>query len=349
MLKKFLFIVVSILVFISCGKNNQPEQKLSEKDKYSFDSTDIKTEGVDNSGKPFLMQYNFKKGDKYMYRLTTISDNTQKLLLDTAVTSRVDQKIVYLLDLEIKDVDKDGIVEAEMKMSSIKLDAQANGQSFSFEAGKDLDSTKIVQFAEFQAMFNNPFSLRFNKQGEVLEVYKVDKISDKFLEIKGAKDTISAQDKNLIKMDLINSILNPLVTQIIRKFPDKEVYKDSTWEIHQNPISMMVYQINYVNKYKLESVEKLKDDRIAVIDAGITFTYKGNPKVTQETVTYNFEKPISTAEGKIFFDVDKGLQIKSKTKTRLQITYSMEANTPKGKQKGTRTDIVGNTNIIELL
>lgn len=349
MLKQISFIIISVLIFISCGKNNQPEQKLTDNNKYNFDSSDVKTEGVDNSGKPFVMQYKFKKGDKYTYRLTTISDNTQKLLLDTAVTSKVDQKIVYLMELEIKDVDTEGVTEAEMKMSSIKLEARANGQTFNFEAGKDVDSTKITQFAEFQAMYNNPFSLRFNKQGEILEVYKVDKISDKFLDLKGAKDTISAQDKNLIKMDLINSILNPLVTQIIRKFPDKEVYKDSTWEIHQTPLSMMVYQINYVNKYKLESVEKLKDDRIAVIDAGIAFTYTGNPKVTQGTVSYTFEKPISTAEGKIFFDVDKGIQVKSKTKTRLQITYSMEANTPQGKQKGTRTDIVGNTNIIELL
>jgi hypothetical protein len=104
-----------------------------------------------------------------------------------------------------------------------------------------------------------------------------------------------------------------------------------------------------VNKYKLESVEKLKDDRIAVIDAGINFTYSGQSKVNQGNVSYNFQKPLSTAEGKIFFDVDKGIQLKSRTKTRLEITYTMEANTPKGKQKGKRTDVVGNTNILELL
>ena len=60
-----------------------------------------------------------------------------------------------------------------------------------------------------------------------------------------------------------------LITQIIRKTPDKEVYKDSTWQIKQAPIPFMVYQINYVNKYKIESVEKLDDNRVAVIDAGI--------------------------------------------------------------------------------
>ncbi len=350
MFKHLLVLIVLGLILIGCGeKNNQPGKTLTDKEKYTFDSTDIKSDGIDNTGKPFLMEYKFKIGDKYTYRLTTISDNTQKIIVDTTITSNVSQKVIYLLDLNVKDVDNEGVTEVEVTISALKLDASANGQVFNFEAGKDKDTSKVKQFAEFQAMYNNPFSVRFNKKGEVLEVYKVDKISNKFLELRGAIDTIKTEDKNLVKQDLINSVLNPLITQIFRKIPDKEVYKDSTWEISQKPLALMVYQINYVNKYTLESVEKLKDDRIAVIDAGINFTYSGQSKVSQENVSYNFQKPISTAEGKIFFNVDKGIQIKSRTKTRLEITYTMEANTPKGKQKGKRTDVVGNTNILELL
>jgi hypothetical protein len=350
MLKKLLALIVVSLILISCGeKNNQPENNLSEKEKYSFDSTDLKTEGIDNTGKPFLIQYKFTKGDKYTYRLTTISDNKQQIIVDTTIASNVNQKVVYLIDMNVKEVDEEGITEAEMKISALKLDASANGQVFSFEAGKDVDTSKNKQFAEFVALYNNPFSIRFNKLGEVLEVYKADKISNKFLELRGAIDTISTEDKNYVKQDLINGVLNPLVTQIIRKFTDKEVYKDSTWQMTQKPLTLMVFQINYVNKYKVESVEKLKDDRIAVIDAGISFTYSGQQKVTQGDVTYNFQKPLSTADGKIYFDVDKGVQLKSRTKTRLEIIYTMEANTPQGKQKGKRTDVVSNTNILELL
>jgi hypothetical protein len=350
MFKKLLVLIVFALIVVSCGKKEkQPEKSLTDKEKYSFDSTDIKSDGVDNTGKPFVMEYKLKKGDKYTYRLTTISDNTQKIIVDTTITSQVTQKIIYLLDMNVTDVDNEGVADVQVTISSLKLDATANGQVFSFEAGKDKDTTKIKQFAEFEAMYNNSFSVRFNKKGEVLEVYKADKISDRFLELRGAMDTIKTEDKNLVRQDLINSVLNPLITQIFRKFPDKEVYKDSTWEISQKPLALMVYQINYVNKYTLESVEKLKDDRIAVIDAGVRFTFTGQSNVKQGNVSYSFDKPKSTAEGKIFFDVDKGIQIKSRTKTRLEITYTMEANTPKGKQKGKRTDVVGNTNILELL
>ena len=82
---------------------------------------------------------------------------------------------------------------------------------------------------------------------------------------------------------------------------------------------------------------------------GLMFKYSGQSKANQGNIFYTFQKPISTAEGKIYFDVDRGLQVKSRSKTRLEISYTMEANTPQGKQKGTRKDIVSNTNILELI
>ena len=350
MLKYSVVLISFIFLFIGCGeKTDKPANDLSGDNKFTFDSTNLKTEGIDQSGKPFLMEYKFKKGDKHLYRVTSISKNLQKLEMDTTITSGVDQKIVYLIDFEVKDVDKDGITEAELKINSIKLNAEVNKEKFEFETEKDTDSSKLVQFAEYHSLHNNPFSVTFNKKGEVLEVFRAEKISNKFLELKGAADTISANDRNSIRQDIIAGILAPLVTQIIRKLSDKEVYKDSTWELKQAPVSMMVYQINYVNKYKVENVEKLDDHRIAVIDASISFDYKGQSKITQGNVTYNFDKPKSTAEGKIYFDVDQGLQLKSRTKTSMQLNYSMEANTPQGKQKGSRSDLVTNTNIVELI
>ncbi len=350
MLKYLLVLITFSFMLISCSeKNNQPENNLTDKEKYTFDSTDLKTEGIDNSGIPFVMEYKFKQGDKVTYRLTTISNNSQTITMDTTISSGVNQKIIYLFDMKVKEVDQDGVAEAEININSLKLEASANGQTFNFEAGKDVDTAKMQQFAEFQALYNNPFSIRFSKKGDILEIFKADKISNKFLELKGAADTISVNDRNLIRQDLINGVLTPLTVQVIRKLSDKEVNKDSSWQIKQSPIPLMVYQINYANTYKIESVEKLDDNRVAVIDAGINFNYSGEPKVNQGNVKYNFGKPLSTAEGKIYFNVDKGMQIKSRTKTRLEISYTMEVNTPEGKRKGSRKDIIINNNILELI
>lgn len=349
---KYIFVLaLTSLLIISCGeKGNQPGKVLSEKEKYSFDSTDLKTDGLDNSGKPFGMEYKFKPGDLLSYRLTTISINTQSMTVkDSSISSGVNQKIVYLFDVSVKEVDEEGNIDAEIKINSLKLDADANKEKYSFEAGKDNDTAKIKQFAEFYSLYNNPFSIRFNKKGEVLEIYKADKISNKYLELKGAADTLSVEDKNMVKQDLINGVLKPFVTQVFRKVPEKEIYKDSTWFVKQAPIPFMVYQINYTNTYKVSSVEKLEDSRVAVVDAGIQFAFTGKSNVNQGGITYSFQKPVSTAEGKFYFDVDKGHQIKSRTKTNLQISYSMEANTPQGKQKGQRSESVSSSNFLELI
>jgi hypothetical protein len=121
MLKNLIVLVAFSLIFISCGeKNNKSDKVLSDKEKYSFDSSDVKTEGIDNSGKPFQLQYKFKKGDEYTYRLTTLSDNNQKITADTTITSLVSQKIVYLVKMNVKEIDTDGNFDAEMIISSIK-------------------------------------------------------------------------------------------------------------------------------------------------------------------------------------------------------------------------------------
>lgn len=350
MYKYFLMLITFIFIVVSCSdKNNESDKALTDEEKYSFDSTSLKTEGIDNTGQPFKIEYKFKKGEKFVYRLTTISENTQSIEMDTTISNKMNQKVIYLLDLDIKDVDDEGTIEADAKITSLKLEAFANGKQFDFEAGKENDSTKLQQFAEFQAMYNNPFTVRFDKKGEILEVYKVDKISNRFLEIRDALDSVSTEDKNMIKQELINAVLNPLITQIIRRTPDKEVYTDSTWQMSQKPLALMVFQINYVNLYKIQSVEKIDNNRVAIIDADIDFSYTGNPVLKQQNITYNFQKPISTADGKIYFNVDKGFQIKSLTKTRLEISYNYEANTPKGKQRIKQSESVANTNILELL
>ena len=69
MLKHILVLIILSLLLISCGdKKDDPIKNLSDKEKYSYDSTDLKTEGTDNSGKPFLKEYKCKKDVKFYYR-----------------------------------------------------------------------------------------------------------------------------------------------------------------------------------------------------------------------------------------------------------------------------------------
>ena len=93
----------------------------------------------------------------------------------------------------------------------------------------------------------------------------------------------------------------------------------------------------------------LDDDRIAIINGSVTTTVEGESKKTENGVNYEYQKPVSTANGKIFFNVDKGLIHKSKTQTSLKLSYRMEMPTPQGIMKGSTNETILNSNILELL
>lgn len=350
-MKKYFLIItlLTTLIISACGekKSDTPDSSQLDSTVYAYDSTEIKAQPVEDNSQ-FQLTYNFKQGDVTRYRLTTISDNSQTYKTDTSITMKLHQEIVYVFDFIPKETDNDGVTEADIKIVGIKLSADVNGEKHSFEAGKDIDSAKSVRFAEFISLWNNPFSVRFNKSGEVLEVFRADKIANKFFTLRNA-DSLDTQTKNMVREDMVNSVLKPLVLQVIRKLPEKQLAKDSTWSISQPPIPLMVFQINYTNKYKVTSLEKLDSDRLAVIDASMDYNVTGETRAEERGVVYNFKKPVTTGDGKIYFNIDKGRIQKSKTKSYTEMFFTFDANTPQGKQKGSRKEIVSNVSILEML
>lgn len=350
MKKYFLIASLFLAVFISaCGdkKTEQPENAQLDSTMYVYDSTEIKAQPIEDSS-AFQLAYNFSKGEKIRYRLSTISDNMQTLTTDTSIIMKLHQEVVYIFDFLPKEIDQDGVVEADINILGVKLSADVNGEKFEFEAGKSMDSTQMVRFAEFLALWKNPFSIRFNKAGEVLEVFRADKIANKFFNLRNA-DTVDTQTKNMVKDDMVASVLKPLVLQVIRKMPEQKLAKDSTWSIPQPPIPVMVFQLSFTNNYKIKQLEKLGDSRLAVIEAGMDYNVTGNNRVEERGVVYNFKKPISKGEGTIYFNIDKGRIQKSKTKSYTETSFTFDANTPQGKQKGSRKETVSNTSILEML
>ncbi|MCK7519171.1 MAG: DUF6263 family protein [Ignavibacteriales bacterium] len=247
------------------------------------------------------------------------------------------------------DIDVDGIFEIGFNITSVKLDADANGEKFSFESNTSKDTMDRVKYSEYVSVLNNPFNVRVTKTGEIVEIYKADRIINEFLKLKGAIDSVTAAEKDYLKKDMIERALKPIVVQVFRQLTDKMMAKDSLWTNPQEPTKLMVFQVQNTSTYLVKSLELFNNDKIAVIDAGLKTNISGNNKVTDRGATYVFKKPVTFAEGKIYFNLSKGCVQKSKTNSKIQISYSMEVPTPKGLEKGTKTEIVVNTNILELL
>ena len=351
-MKKLFVLFISAILFFGCGEKKQEEKPTVEnsKNKYEFDSSDIKTTPVTDVSGSFLMKYKFEKGKTYNYRMTAISEDNQTVhTMDTVLNQKVQQNITYLISFDSKEVDSDSITELNCNVTSVKLDASANGQQFNYESGTSTDSVSQVRYAQYASLVNNPFGIRVNKHGEVLEIFRVDKIVNKFLDIKGYADSVSSAEKEALRKDMADGALKPLVTQLIRKFPDHPVGKDSTWSVTQQPMPFMIFTLNNTNTYKILNMENLNEDKLAVIDAGMKSNVIGKTTTTERGVDYKFKKPTAVGSGKIYFNISDGLMQKAKTYTEMNVEFSMEMNSPQGKQKGSRSEKVKNTYIVERL
>ncbi|NWF90572.1 MAG: hypothetical protein HXY50_14060 [Ignavibacteriaceae bacterium] len=347
-MKQLLFFLALVLLFIGCNKED--EKPLDEKSMYLADTSEIKTVVLEDQNEIFNLFYNLEKDKEYSYRLTNIAENTQTIKAnDTTLYHKVKQTLTYLINFKVLDIDVDSIYEVTFNIKSVKLEADANGEKFYYESNTSKDSLDKQRYSEYVVVRNNPFNVRFNKFGELVEIYKADRIINEFVKLKGVADSISTAEKEFLKKDMIDRALKPIVVQVFRQFTNKMLSKDSTWTNVQEPSKLMIFQVNNTNKYKINGLELFNDDKIVNINAGLETVISGNNKFVDRGVTYIFNKPLTNAEGKVYFNLTKGCIQKSKTQSKIEMSYSMEVQTPNGLEKGSKSEVVFNTNILELL
>ena len=351
-MKNILSIVLlSVVIFVSCQKEKTNEdQKAPEEVASTFDSTALATTLVDdNEDQSFLFRYKFTPGESFKYRLTTISEREQSITTDSTISDNLSQTIIFIINFKTLSLDADSVAELECTFSSVNLKANANGIAVNYQSGAKMDSTERQKFPEYESLLNNTFSMRVGKQGEIIDIYKIDKIMNKFLSMRGLLDSLTAQDKVMAQQDLTNRSIKPLLAQIFREVPEHRMAKDSTWSYKRESLPIMVFQVDYENLYKVESLEMLGDEKLAVISGVVKTNVSGKQTHSERGISYKFNKPITTAGGKIYFNLNKGLIHKSRSQTNLQNSYTMEMPTPEGVQKASAKEVSSNINVIELL
>jgi uncharacterized lipoprotein YehR (DUF1307 family) len=212
-----------------------------------------------------------------------------------------------------------------------------------------MDSTEKQKFPEYESLLNNPFNLRVGKHGEIIDIYKTDKIINKFLSMRGLLDSLTAQEKIMAQQDLTNRSIKPLLAQIFREVPEHKMAIDSTWSYKRESMPIVVFQVDYENLYKVEKLEMLGDEMLAVINGTVKTKVSGKQTFSERGINYQFEKPVTTAGGKIYFNLNKGLIQKSRAQTNLKNSYTMEMPTPEGVKKASAKEVSSNVNVIELL
>ena len=347
----FVLTLLSLALFISCQKEKENEENQEQQNiTFSFDSTSLKTTKLDAAEeKSFFMRYKFVPGGSFRYRLTTISERTQSIVTDSTMNDKMSQTIIFIINFKTLSVDKDSVAELQCTFNSINLKANAQGRDITYQSGTELDTTDRIRFAEYESYINNPFNIRVGKQGEIIDIYLIDKIINRFLDLRKLADSLTAQEKVMASQELTNSSIKPILAQIFREVPADKMAKDSTWSYKRESLQVMVFKVDYENQYKIDNLELLGADKIAVVTGSIKTNVTGKSSFTEQGVSYNFDKPISTANGKIYFNLDKGRIQKSRSYSEMKNAYKMEMPSPQGTKKANAKEESSNVNVLELL
>ena len=346
---KYLFIsLIASILFFGCSKKSGNTQ-LNQKNRFTVDTSDISTKPVSDPDETFNISYKFENGKQLQYRLSSSTHDERILKADSTVTQKMDRSLVYIINTSQANEEKDGTKVMNCEITSVKMEQNLNGKEEKFESGSKMDSAQIIKYTEFYALLNNPFGVRVGPNGGVTEIFKVDKIIDKYLSVRKTKTALTSEQRDRLKEGLTRGILKPIMVQIFRKMPESSVAKDSTWNVQQPPAQYLVFKVNNADSYKVSSLGSYNNDKMAVITAGLKSDIEGKTNLVQNGVTYNFKKPETSTSGKIYFNLSKGYIQKSKINTQLHIFFTMEGMTAKGKAKRSEKESVQTSNVVELL
>jgi hypothetical protein len=336
---KFISVLLLTFLFISCGK----------KDNNGSVAGVNNLPSVDMKGEKVTLKYQFEKGQKYHYKLTTINNSNQTIVSDSTHKSEALQTLTYLVDLEVMDVDKENIAEMSITFANVNLDATIDGTKFKYDSKANNTKEDKQKFLKYEAEANFNYHAKVNQKGEVVEVTKIDKLVDKIIGLQGQNQPVPPQQKQQFVDQISQEEIRPITQLLFRDLPTKPLGKDSTWA-KSIPVNLGPMQIATVETFKVEDFVKAGDYKAAKIGANVTFTVSGNKKGEQNGTSFTFEDPKVSGGGSIIFNFEKGYVVRSETISNVEVTVVMDAKNQAGKSvHAKRTEINMNKNIVELL
>jgi len=332
-MRKTLLLLALLIIVTACGKKEIPANLEGLK-------------AVDAKGQQFLFRYNFTKGEELKYKLTTINDATETIKADSLINNSVNENSSYTVTLNVLDIDKDSIAELNVTVTSIDLNSKANGKEIKYTAPNKLSKEEKLNFVQYEALYNNPFRIRVNGKGEVVEVTRIDKIIEKIVQMRPPEKPLSAEDKATLTKQLSEQAVQPLAQQLFRLLPAKKLAIDSTWNYaYPNIVAQLKINNNVIFTFK-----ELLDagDKIAKVAADMKTSLEGSKTASDGKITAVFDDPKISGGGTIFFNLDRGVLQKSETFTDQQFRVVL-TNKEQGNKKVERTQHSKNKMIVEMV
>ncbi|MCP5064505.1 MAG: hypothetical protein GY936_18865 [Ignavibacteriae bacterium] len=349
-MKKVLLTIISILILLSCGKKDDNQKASSNLNIAKTDSSLNTPVAETITGPKIRLTYKLKMGNKFTYRLKTIADNKEEIILDSTMTNNVKQTATYKIGFKVKNVSiENETTELEAVIKSIVAETSMNGQTVKYDSKYIYSTREKVQFVDYEAIKKVPFRVHVNSIGQVVKVDRVNKIMRNILQIQQVPDTLSKETKDRFRINITNGTLMPLVQQVFKVLSEDEVGVGSFWELkHTSPLA--IFQAENIATFKISDINFNDKDTTVNIASALSIKVSGNNTVSDKGVTYVFGQPNLSGSGSVIFNQGKGLVKKSESKIIVKMAMSMQGLDKDGKQiNSNKKDFSTNINIVELL
>jgi Family of unknown function (DUF6263) len=350
-LLKYFALLLILVYAVGCGKKDDKNAQVKTDGNAVNTAAYNNFEKVSIGNEKVILNYRFKKGDKFTYKLTTLTVSDQSLQADTLSKSKTNQSTTYIFDFKIIDVDKNNTADLEVNLSAMKIVADVDGQKIEYDSKANNDAQVKQRFIEYETIINSPFRAKVNNKGEIVEVSHLDMMVERINSVRPSDKKLSKQEKTTLASNIRDGAIKPITQLVFREMPDKEVAKDSSWTEHYPGNLGGIFQLDNTAKFRVEDFVKVNGARAAKVSADLSVKWTGNKQGNQNGVSYNFADPKIGGGGIILFNIDSGRLIKVETSTRVEMSVQIETKDEKSQKmkKSTKKDISSNRNIVEAI
>lgn len=323
-----IFAVSLSILLYSCTT----EQKKDGDSKGKPNAELLKT---DEKGQKVTMKILPKVGEKFTYKMvaTTTSKEKSPATADQEITS--EQTMSYYYTQEVSEISESGYITYKMKYDSIMIVTKAMSQDSTLMEvynSNVMDSVHSkIDFVQYNALAGKEFKFRLSPRGEISDVYELEQIHEAIFKSLG--DTLKADEKAQIKESMGSDALKAIIQNQFQKFPETEVYKDSSWTF-TNETLLSVFPVRNLLSYKLTNIKTEEAGILLDITAtlGIDFIEKEH-KERGLTVKINDSK--AGGEGNVTFNLSKGCIVRKETRTNIDLDMRMSAKGQSAKSNQT--------------
>jgi hypothetical protein len=343
-MKPIYFIALFALGFIFGCRNEEKKAEPLSGDLSSTRETNF-TKPVQIDEGVYLL-YVLNKGTTLKYKMHNYNKSTQSIVTDSTISQSMVQNIEYFFTIKIQDKEESGNLSINFVCDQIKAKGESSlGEKLNYDSrNPPEDSLERKKYINFEVLVDADFSARISPTGEIIDIFKTDKILEKI--VSGAPKLLTPAEKAQLRSDIQQAVLKPLIQQIFKTTTDKKMNIDSSWTLHY-PSQISVFELENSAHYKLKNFYEKDNSKIAEIDATLSVKSKGKSDFTEEGVNYSFEKPITSGTGKLYFDLNRKCIKRSESNVSFELVLKMK-EIQSGKE-AKRIDKVETRNITELL